>query len=92
MERSVWNRLGGKGRRALIDHELTHFTETEDGDLTTVGHDLEEFAEVIARNGLWRDELTKGPPLFVEHSILDQFWPADVTEDGERVPAGRDAS
>jgi|GEM_PF-5645128 len=92
IERRVWERLSGKGRRALMDHLLTRLCSNDDGSLTTVEPDIAEFAEVIARNGLWRDELSKAAPLFVEHSILDQFRPPDVTADGERVSVGRDAS
>jgi hypothetical protein len=55
-----WNEMGPAQRRALVDHELTHcVAEVEGGELKLWirGHDLEEFAEVVDRNGLWEDNL-----------------------------------
>lgn len=56
----VWDRLTTKQRRALIDHELSHCTgtETDDGFKWGYrGHDLEEFRDVVQRNGPWNDEI-----------------------------------
>jgi predicted metallopeptidase len=57
----VWDRLRSKGRRALVDHELSHcqIVEDEEGrvNLAVVGHDVTEFEAVIRRNGLWREDL-----------------------------------
>ena len=35
----------------------TQAAESGEGDWTIVGHDLEEFAAVVARHGLWRREV-----------------------------------
>lgn len=59
----VWEALNEQQRVALVDHELCHFDveEPEDVDedrkLRIVGHDLEEFTEVVQRHGLWRDSV-----------------------------------
>lgn len=55
-----WQRLDIKQRVALVDHELCHLWVEEPADplehrkLRIVGHDVEEFTEVIQRHGLWR--------------------------------------
>jgi hypothetical protein len=61
----TWEELDGRGRTALIDHELMHawYVEKEDAEGEVIkswrirGHDIEEFRDVIARNGLWYLEL-----------------------------------
>ncbi|MBV1869258.1 MAG: hypothetical protein KUG69_15350, partial [Marinosulfonomonas sp.] len=49
-------------RVALVDHELCHCRVDEDVDgehkLSIVGHDVEEFACVVDRHGLWSAGLT----------------------------------
>jgi hypothetical protein len=67
----TWLRLEGPQRIALVDHELAHI-----GDDGMVGHDVEEFREVIERHGLWKPDLKefakamRQTPLFqtVSHS------------------------
>lgn len=67
-----WNELSEKARAALVDHELCHFGRDE-GEWVVYGHDLEEFASVIRRHGLWRPEVEK----FVgELAQLNLFEPA----------------
>lgn len=57
----VWETLTERGKRALIDHELTHcaIEEDEDGflNLSIVGHSIEEFETIVRRHGLWRQDL-----------------------------------
>ena len=47
---------------ALVDHELCHLRvdhdEAGEVSLSTCGHDVEEFACVVERHGLWSDGLT----------------------------------
>lgn len=55
----VWGGLSAERRRALLDHELTHFV-LDEGDESRVllrGHDVEEFAEIVGRHGLWTPDL-----------------------------------
>jgi hypothetical protein len=57
-----WARLDDAGRRALVDHELCHCLaewDDEKGEhvLGTRGHDIEEFAEIVDRHGLWKADL-----------------------------------
>jgi hypothetical protein len=59
----TWRALTDAQKTALVDHELSHcLTEVPDGlddDVTLVlaGHDMEEFAAVVRRHGLWRSDL-----------------------------------
>jgi Putative phage metallopeptidase len=41
----------------LLYHELCHFLEDENGKLTMVGHDIEEFYSVIKHYGDWNKEI-----------------------------------
>lgn len=59
----VWQALTGAQRVALVDHELSHLyvaipdDPEQDRKLVLLGHDLEEFAAVVERHGLWRPDL-----------------------------------
>lgn len=48
-----WKLLDESGRRALIDHEFCHIAPDGEGGWRLVGHDVEEFAGVVERRGLW---------------------------------------
>ena len=52
-----WIALSEEQRQALVDHELCHGTMTPAGHWALRTHDLEEFAEVLARHGLWRKDI-----------------------------------
>jgi hypothetical protein len=59
-----WNSMLPPMREALIDHELEHCCRGDDdkqGNPTwyTQGHDVEDFAAVIRRHGLWSDGLRR---------------------------------
>lgn len=74
----VWGDLNDAGRRALVDHELSHCRivwddEGEMDGIAIASHDVEEFAAVIERHGLWRPDVEH----FVQRaagqlSLLDQ--------------------
>jgi len=55
----TWLKLSGSQRIALVDHELSHIGQ--DGEL--VGHDIEEFAPVVARHGAWKSDLPRCRPV-----------------------------
>lgn len=61
VNKKVWIRLNQKQREALIDHELCHVLKDYDSKgnpkWTLVNHDVEEFAAVIQRHGLWSQEV-----------------------------------
>lgn len=72
----VWNVLPLNKRYALVDHELCHawaeFQQNEDDDgseslikTSIKPHDLEEFACIVRRHGLWREDIEA----FVEEAI-----------------------
>jgi len=59
----TWQELTEGQRVALVDHELCHCVvefdlNTGEPKLSTVGHDVEEFACVVERHGLWSNGLT----------------------------------
>lgn len=75
-----WAELSDEQRIALVDHELHHCVyDTNDfGEpaLSIAPHDVEEFAAVIRRHGLWKPD--------VEHFgrvILDQGEQLKLVED-----------
>lgn len=67
ISRPVWDALNERQRVALVDHELCHAAveEPDGGDddapeppkLSIRPHDLEEFAEIVRRHGLWREDV-----------------------------------
>ena len=69
INRETWDALTLRQRDALVDHELCHcrMTLTKKGETRwwIRSHDVEEFAEVIERHGLWEPDLEK----FVKASL-----------------------
>ncbi len=68
----VWEVLDQKSKVALVDHELCHTAAQYDEDdeepavkLSVNPHDVEEFACIIRRHGLWKDDIKA----FVETAI-----------------------
>jgi hypothetical protein len=70
IDRNIWQGFDAEGRLALVDHELSHcwYATEEDGETQRFhkdgspwwairGHDVEEFCGVVARNGLWNEDL-----------------------------------
>lgn len=54
----MWATASEQQKAALIDHELSHFgVDPEKGTFVIRGHDIEEFADVVARHGLWQPDL-----------------------------------
>lgn len=53
-----WAELTSVGRRAVVDHELTHcMVDLESGKLHLVDHDAEEFGSIVARYGSWNKRI-----------------------------------
>lgn len=71
----IWQQLEEKQRRALVDHELSHCFVNEDDDLVLLGHDIEGFAAVVKRHGLWHQDLE----LFMEKSGQMALFARDTT-------------
>lgn len=63
INRETWDALTLRQRDALVDHELCHcrMTKTKTGETRwwIRSHDVEEFAEIIERHGLWFPDLEK---------------------------------
>lgn len=63
----IWEILPPDKREALVDHELCHawaeFVEDKDGEqvvkISIKPHDVEEFACVIHRHGVWTEDAKK---------------------------------
>lgn len=57
----IWDQLPQHKREALVDHELCHclvaIGNNGNVKLSLMSHDVEEFSEVIARHGLWKDDI-----------------------------------
>lgn len=53
----IWVTLTAKQKVALVDHELSHLKVgvNDKGEivLSLQGHDVEEFADIVSRHGLW---------------------------------------
>ncbi|MFP3883634.1 MAG: putative metallopeptidase [Actinomycetota bacterium] len=57
--RLQWEAATPDEKRALVDHELTHFRIDDDtGELKIRGHDVEEFISIADRHGAWTPTLT----------------------------------
>lgn len=74
-----WYELNHKQQEALLDHELCHCqrgVDSLDGSPTwCIGsHDVEEFAAIIRRHGLWREN--------VAH-FVNQHWQLSMFDDKE---------
>lgn len=58
----TWELLPDKARIALVDHELAHcaIDRNDDGEvsLSLRNHEIEEFAAILRRHGLWKPDLT----------------------------------
>lgn len=71
-------------RRALIDHELSHCNADVDdnGEVKWVvrGHDVEEFASIIERHGLWRQELEEFDGAMRSHLKQQTFTEGGAAE------------
>lgn len=52
----AWGRMEPHQRRALVDHELCHMILDED-KLVIAPHDIEEFAVIVARHGIWSPDV-----------------------------------
>lgn len=58
----IWSELTPHQKQALVDHELMHCTfeideKTDALKLGIRGHDIEEFAEIVQRHGIWSRDL-----------------------------------
>ncbi|MCL6557401.1 MAG: hypothetical protein K6U74_01120 [Firmicutes bacterium] len=55
INKEFYEQMAPDARRALIDHELSHCGISESGDWKIWKHDVEDFAAVIARHGVWNE-------------------------------------
>lgn len=55
----AWDGLDAKQRRIVLDHELCHFVgqDLETDKWGLVGHDVEEFTDILRRHGAWTADL-----------------------------------
>jgi hypothetical protein len=63
-----WEKITHAERRALIDHQLSHMWRGDSG-WTIVGHDVEEFQQVIERHGMWNSALKRVDTSLAQHYI-----------------------
>lgn len=57
LSKEDYERMDSAQREALIDHELCHCRPGDNGGWSIREHDVQEFAAVVARHGLWTAEL-----------------------------------
>jgi hypothetical protein len=58
VNRKEWEEnLTPKQRRAVVDHELCHCIRNHKGKWAMRNHDVEEFAEIIDRHGMWFEDV-----------------------------------
>ena len=78
-------------KRALIDHELCHLRHDDKKGLVVVGHDIEEFNEIIRRYGSWMPEMEMTEGAFLQRAFgfakaktggVVSVHPAYQTKDG----------
>lgn len=62
-----WDILDQKQKRALVDHELCHLWVNEEGKLTMLPHDVEEFSQVIKRHGLYLADIEHFAAIAAKH-------------------------
>ena len=73
-----WEELTLAQRVALVDHELCHCWMNEKGDYCLRSHDVEEFACIVHRHGLWKQDVKTFA------SVVQQL-PLEL---GAKVPVG----
>jgi predicted metallopeptidase len=70
----TWEQLRPEQRIALVDHELCHckvaHDENDQLQLGTRGHDVEEFAAIIDRHGLWKPDVAQFASRIAEQLAL----------------------
>lgn len=57
VQADAWASMNDRQHRAVVLHELLHFLVDEQGKLTLVLHDVEEFTQVVAEYGPWEGGL-----------------------------------
>ena len=57
-DEKLWKSLSDRQQMALVDHELCHCGYDDDGPYIK-DHDLTEFRAVIARHGMWTDDVKR---------------------------------
>ena len=83
IDRNIWEGFDAEQKLALIDHELSHAGQATEDDGETLkfhkdgtpvwsirAHDLEEFCGVVARNGLWSEDIAA-----MARTIIDRLGP-----------------
>lgn len=53
----AYDSLSADQRLAYVFHELCHFGISDEGSLTLIGHDIEEFSEAARVFGSWHSQL-----------------------------------
>lgn len=53
----AYDALDENGKLAYVLHELCHFGVSEEGNLTLIPHDVEEFSKVVEIFGAYREDL-----------------------------------
>jgi len=92
ISKPIWDELKPEKRKALVDHELCHGGVDAHGKLFIKPHDLEEFAEVVNRHGIWTTEVEKMAKAVQQFSLFtgDDSSETAATDAEHQPDAGTD--
>ena len=86
VDKTIWNVLTPDKRLALIDHELCHLVLDNEGNVKTRAHDLEEFADVVSRHGLWTSDLQHFQEKTKQLHLFPEGLPSEQTDTEPEQP------
>ncbi len=69
----LWTLNTDAWRRALVDHELCHCGGNSEDGWELIGHDLEEFSEIVERHGLWTSNVKDFCERVVQLELFEPF-------------------
>lgn len=72
INRDSWMLFTEDKREAVVDHELCHCGKSEDGKYILVPHDIEDFAAVIRRHGLYKEDVKHFTQVLRQVSLFDE--------------------
>lgn len=86
----IWGVSGPRQRMALVDHQLSHcWVEVDDKTvspiLSILPHDVEEFAPIVSRYGLWRGDIKDFIAAVNDSHQLQLFSTEDELEEDTKV-------
>lgn len=69
---NAWIRFDNNKREAIVDHELCHCGRDVEGKYCSIPHDVEDFADVIKRHGLYKNDVKQFGMAIRQVSLFDK--------------------